>query len=130
MVNDGHASTPYKLYSFATAGPASVAYTPTAAFVTALGTLPGDTIFDVSDDCSAFRIGGTVYHSVGLNFTADTLPTNVTLSATSVFNNDFTKLITDTGIYSYNVATVTTGARYILDLNDTFYTTKRVEKND
>lgn len=129
MVNDGQANTPYKTYSFAAAGSAALQDTPTQAFVTAL-TVVADTIFEVSDDCSAFRIGVNVYHRVSANnFTADTLPTNVSLSATSIFNSDFTKLFTDTAIYSYTPRTITTAGSYSLDLNDTFYTTKRVEKN-
>ena len=133
LVNDGQANTPYKTYSFVANGAAVLRDTPTQAFVTALSVV-ADTIFEVSDDCSAFRIGVNVYHRVGNagsnNFTADTLPTNVSLSATSVFNSDFTKLFTDTAIYSYTPRTITTAGSYSLDLNDTFYTTKRVEKND
>jgi len=129
LVNDGQANTPYKTYSFAAAGSAALRDTPTQAFVTAL-TVVADTIFEVSDDCLSFRIGPNVYHKVSSNnFTADTLPTNVSLSATSIFNSDFTKLFTDTAIYSYTPRTITTAGSYSLDLNDTFYTTKRVEKN-
>lgn len=83
------------------------------------------TTFAVSDNCNVVKINNIVIRWLVSSYVADTLPNGVTLGAAG-FSEDFSILVTNSGIYSYN----TSDDSYKLARTETYHTTKSVWRDN
>ena len=126
-------TTTYKVWNFNSATNATLSATAPFADISTLivGVTPAVTAFDVSDDCSAIRLGSKVYHwdtSLTPNaYVADDAPTTL-FTTTPTFSPDFTIAVNDGGIFTYTPKGAQAGF-YTLNRADTYNPTKQIFTN-
>lgn len=115
-------------FDLAATGSATIVDVVTASLYSGITLTNAATTFAVSDDCTALRINNVIIHKSSGTFYADDLPTGVASLTNPAFTADFSMLFTDTAVYYYTAKSGATNGIYTLDRNDTFYETKRVER--